>query len=113
MRIGIVVGVFLALLGLLGGASWYALGQHTRAEIAEAAVSDLTGKLDAARARTGLIQKAVLTVEAQRNEAQQKLRKALESNRGWADSPAPGPVSDELCKRLRCTGVHPVPTPAG
>lgn len=113
MRIGIVVGVFLALLGLLGGASWYALGQHTRAVQAEALVTDLTGRLDAEKARTGRIQRAVLTVEAQRNEAQQKLRKALENHRDWADNPAPAGVSDELCKRIRCTGVHPVPTPAG
>ncbi|QHJ82358.1 MAG: hypothetical protein [Caudoviricetes sp.] len=111
MRIGAVVGAFVLLLALLCGVSWYALALHTRAGIAEGKVTALTSQLNAATERTGRIQRAVQTVEAERNEAQQRLRKALENHRDWAVSPAPAGVSDELCKRLKCTGVHPVPTP--
>lgn len=113
MRAGPVIAAFCLLLALLIGAGWYGSAQHTRAVAAEGQADALAGQLEAATARTKAIQKAVQTVEAQRNEAQQKLRKALDGNKEWADSPAPAAVSDELCKRLKCAGVHPVPTPAG
>ncbi|QJD54820.1 putative Rz-like protein [Pseudomonas phage MR6] len=110
MRVWVVT--VAVLLALLLGAGWYGSAQHTRAVAAESRADGLTSKLEASVALTKRIQQGVQRVERERNQAQHDLAKALADNREWADSPVPEPVRIELCKRIRCTGVQPVPTPA-
>jgi hypothetical protein len=108
MRTGLVIVVLLALLL---GAGWYGSAQHTRAVTAEGQVSTLTKQLAASKALTARIQAGVNKVEAQRDEARAGLAQALRDSKEWADSRTPDAVVNELCKRLRCTGVQPVSAP--
>lgn len=109
MRVWLVT--VAVLLALLLGAGWYGSVQHTRALAAELEVSTLGARVEAAEARTRRIQAGVQKVERERNEAQRGLAQALAGSKEWAISPVPDPVRNELCKRLKCTGVPAMPTP--
>ncbi|UAW53689.1 hypothetical protein pphageB21_56 [Pseudomonas phage pphageB21] len=110
MRVWVIT--VAVLLALLLGAGWYGSAQHTRAVAAESRADGLDAKLTASVALTKRIQQGVQRVERERDQAQKGLAKVLADNKGWADSPVPEPVRDELCKRIRCAGVQPVSTPS-
>jgi uncharacterized membrane protein affecting hemolysin expression len=111
MRAGPVIAAFALLLVLLVGAGWYGSAQHTRAVAAEGQASTLAKDLEAAKARTARIQAGVNKVEAERDAAKQGLAQALARSGEWGAMRTPDPVISELCKRLRCTSVQPMPTP--
>lgn len=91
--------VMLVVIVLLAALSWY--GFRDALEQRQA-VTRLELSLKNERARTARIQAQVVKVETERDKAQRGLAAALKASKGWADSPAPVPVRDELCKRLRC-----------
>lgn len=87
------------LLALTATLAWYGINDALEQR---GKVTALELSLKNERARTARVQALVGKVEAKREQAQTGLDAALAREREWASSPAPVPVSDELCKRLRC-----------
>jgi hypothetical protein len=96
VRERLVTWLVILLLVVLAAYGW------SRASTEGERADGLALELKASKERTGRIQTAVLAVERERDKAQGELRKALAGSKEWADTAAPAPVADELCKRLKC-----------
>lgn len=95
MRLWHVTAVLvLALLAALWGL-WDAWGDETRAtsraEVAEALAAQYSSRLVALR-----------DSQAAGQERTQDFKEVLDASPDWRDGAVPGPVTDGLCRHLRC-----------
>lgn len=94
----LVIGLFLALLAGLCGASWLALDKAQELTLANARVAELERSLGKATASLGAVQ----TELARQRILNQGVQDGLDQAPEWRDSAVPDPVRTGLCKRVRC-----------
>lgn len=97
-----IIGIILALLlstGALGWGLWQARGELGELRSTVSTQADDIEALRAAQARTAA---SLASLSARSQQSKVEVNRALDKDPGYRDAVPPAPITDELCKRIKC-----------